>query len=51
MTLAIEPMVNMGKYKINVKEDGWTVVTDDGKPFNPFIPEIMNRLKMYLFIN
>ena len=32
MTLAIEPMVNMGKYKINVKEDGWTVVTDDGKP-------------------
>lgn len=31
MVLAIEPMVNTGSYKINVKEDGWTIVTRDGK--------------------
>ena len=31
MGLAIEPMVNAGTYKINVKEDGWTIVTKDGK--------------------
>ena len=24
-------MVNAGSYKINVKEDGWTIVTRDGK--------------------
>ncbi|PKL83016.1 MAG: type I methionyl aminopeptidase [Ignavibacteriae bacterium HGW-Ignavibacteriae-3] len=32
MTLAIEPMVNMGSYKVIVAEDGWTVLTMDGKP-------------------
>jgi len=32
MTIAIEPMVNMGDYKVLTKEDGWTVVTADGKP-------------------
>lgn len=32
MTLAIEPMINIGQYRVNVKEDGWTVVTADGKP-------------------
>ncbi len=32
MTLAIEPMVNYGDYKVRTKEDGWTVVTADGKP-------------------
>lgn len=31
MVLAIEPMVNVGTYKINIKEDGWTIVTKDGK--------------------
>lgn len=30
MVLAIEPMVNMGTYKINVLDDDWTVVTKDG---------------------
>lgn len=30
MTLAIEPMVNMGNYKVQVKPDQWTVVTMDG---------------------
>ncbi|HZJ84989.1 MAG TPA: type I methionyl aminopeptidase [Syntrophomonadaceae bacterium] len=30
MTLAIEPMVNVGTYKVLTKEDEWTVVTQDG---------------------
>ncbi len=30
MTLAIEPMVNEGRYDVCVLEDDWTVVTDDG---------------------
>jgi len=32
MTLAIEPMVNMGVCEVRILEDGWTVVTADGKP-------------------
>ncbi len=32
MTIAIEPMVNAGIYDVAVLEDGWTVVTADGKP-------------------
>lgn len=31
MTLAIEPMVNMGTDEIIVLDDGWTVITADGK--------------------
>lgn len=30
MTLAIEPMVNAGTWKVNVLSDKWTVVTADG---------------------
>ena len=30
MTLAIEPMVNMGDYGVKVMPDGWTVLTKDG---------------------
>ena len=32
MTLAIEPMVNMGAGAVKILTDGWTVVTADGKP-------------------
>ena len=32
MVLAIEPMVNMGVHRTKVLNDGWTVVTQDGKP-------------------
>ena len=32
MTLAIEPMVNLGKAKIKIDADGWTARTWDGKP-------------------
>ena len=31
MTLAIEPMVNIGTANVKVRENGWTVVTLDGK--------------------
>ena len=31
MTLAIEPMVNMGSFHVEVLADNWTVVTRDGK--------------------
>ncbi len=30
MTLAIEPMVNMGGWEVRVLDDDWTVVTEDG---------------------
>ena len=30
MTLAIEPMVNMGRAAVKVLPDGWTAVTKDG---------------------
>lgn len=32
MVIAIEPMINMGTYKIITLDDGWTVKTADGKP-------------------
>ena len=32
MTIAIEPMINLGTAKVWQLEDGWTVVSQDGKP-------------------
>lgn len=32
MVLAIEPMINMGKYKVLQLKDGWTIITADKKP-------------------
>ncbi|MDD2707252.1 MAG: type I methionyl aminopeptidase [Verrucomicrobiae bacterium] len=32
MTLAIEPMINLGRAEVRRLDDGWTVVTADGKP-------------------
>ncbi len=31
MTIAVEPMVNIGMYQVNTLSDDWTVVTADGK--------------------
>ncbi|WP_267435764.1 type I methionyl aminopeptidase [Sphingomonas sp. GM_Shp_1] len=31
MTFTIEPMINQGTRRVSTSEDGWTVVTDDGK--------------------
>lgn len=30
MTLAIEPMVNVGGFQVETQKDGWTIVTKDG---------------------
>jgi len=32
MVLAIEPMVNLGTWRVKVQPDGWTIVTADGSP-------------------
>lgn len=32
LVLAIEPMINMGTQKVRFLSDGWSVVTQDGKP-------------------
>lgn len=53
MVLALEPMVNMGRWQVKVLSDGWTVVTADGKlscHFEHMVaisdngPEILTRL-------
>ncbi|MFH1533288.1 MAG: type I methionyl aminopeptidase [Pseudomonadota bacterium] len=31
-TLAIEPMINLGTHRVRTLDDGWTVVTEDGRP-------------------
>ena len=32
MTIAIEPMINLGTHRVTQLKDGWTIVTRDGKP-------------------
>ena len=32
MTLAIEPMISLGTWKLSIAKDGWTASTADGKP-------------------
>jgi len=32
MTIAVEPMINLGEYDVYWLEDDWTVVTEDGLP-------------------
>ncbi|MAF10670.1 type I methionyl aminopeptidase [Candidatus Poribacteria bacterium] len=32
MALAIEPMINAGTHRVRTLDDGWTVVTADGRP-------------------
>lgn len=43
MTLAIEPMVNMGKRHVLVANDGWTVFAKDGLPSAHFEHTIVVR--------
>lgn len=53
MTIAIEPMINMGTYKVVQLKDGWTIETADGEPSAHFehtilitdsVPEILTKL-------
>ena len=32
MTIAVEPMINLGVYDVYWEDDDWTVVTEDGLP-------------------
>ena len=43
MALAIEPMVNMGTYRVKVLKDGWTAVTGDSKPSAHFEHSVVVR--------
>ncbi|MFL1897007.1 type I methionyl aminopeptidase [Aquimarina sp. 2-A2] len=54
MVVAIEPMTNMGTHRIKQLRDGWTILTDDGKPSAHFEhdvaiidgkPEILSTFK------
>ena len=40
LTIAIEPMINMGTEKVITLEDQWTIVTADGKPSAHFEHDI-----------
>ena len=53
LVIAIEPMINLGTEKVRMLEDGWTVVTLDGRPsahfehtiaITPEGPEILTRV-------
>lgn len=53
LVLAIEPMINLGTERVRVLNDGWTVITLDGKPsahfehtvaVTPNGPEILTRI-------
>ena len=43
MTIAIEPMINAGSYKVKTDKDGWTVRTQDGKPSAHFEHTVVVR--------
>ena len=54
MTLAIEPMINLGSGDLRIAKDGWTALTRDGKPSAHFEhtvlitegePEILTKVK------
>jgi methionyl aminopeptidase len=45
MTLAIEPMVNLGDYRTRTLSDGWTVVTEDGSPSAHFEHTVLTTEK------
>ena len=34
MTLAVEPMINMGRKDVYTKDDDWTVATEDGQYYS-----------------
>lgn len=43
MTLAVEPMITLGSYKVETLDDGWTVVTADRKNAAHFEHDIVVR--------
>ena len=54
LTIAIEPMINMGTEKVVQLDDKWTIVTEDGLPSAHYehdvavvngIPEVLSTFK------
>lgn len=43
MVLAIEPMINMGVKEVMQLDDGWTIVTHDGKPSAHYEHDVVVR--------
>lgn len=43
MTLAIEPMINLGVKDVKQLDDGWTIVTADGRPSAHFEHDVVVR--------
>lgn len=43
MTIAIEPMVNLGTHKVRTARDGWTILTYDGAPSAHFEHTVVVR--------
>jgi methionyl aminopeptidase len=43
MTLAIEPMINMGTWKVKTLKDGWTIVSADGSKSAHYEHDIVVR--------
>jgi methionyl aminopeptidase len=43
MTLAIEPMINLGTKNVKQLKDGWTIVTADGRPSAHFEHDVVVR--------
>jgi methionyl aminopeptidase len=43
MVLAVEPMINLGRKEVVQAEDGWTIVTSDGKPSAHFEHDVVVR--------
>ena len=43
MTIAIEPMINLGRKDIFQERDGWTIKTKDGKPSAHFEHTVVVR--------
>lgn len=43
LVIAIEPMINMGHYGVQLAKDGWTILTKDGKPSAHFEHTVVVR--------
>jgi methionyl aminopeptidase len=43
MVLAIEPMINLGGREVGQADDGWTIVTRDGKASAHFEHDVVVR--------
>lgn len=50
MTLAIEPMLNLGTKRIYLLDDDWTIITQDGKPSAHFEHTVLVTKEGYIIL-